>query len=153
MTLMEIRGMRFVITLSPEIARYTKLSYKKSQTMDRKDFLLHIIKQIGDFQMQHWKSDITPSEKRDALDLVSFVDLESEKMFAQGVQKHFPEDNILGEETHDPDKQYSGQDSIWIIDPLDGTMSFLRGHPIWGVSIAYLQNDQTILAALYFPAL
>lgn len=56
----------------------------------------------------------------------------------------------LSEETEDqPERLRCGR--LWIVDPIDGTKSFLRGGDNWGISVALVQDRQTIIAAFYAP--
>ena len=56
----------------------------------------------------------------------------------------------LSEETEDqPERLRCGR--LWIVDPIDGTKSFLKGGENWGISVALVQDGKTILAAFYAP--
>jgi len=56
----------------------------------------------------------------------------------------------LSEETEDqPERLRCGR--LWIVDPIDGTRSFLRGGENWGISVALVQDKKTIVAAFYAP--
>ncbi len=73
-------------------------------------------------------------------ELVSEVDVASEKIIIDAIKEHFPEDSILAEESGQED---NGGEFTWIIDPLDGTHNFLTGLPIYGVTIAIVENYPT----------
>jgi myo-inositol-1(or 4)-monophosphatase len=60
------------------------------------------------------------------MDMVSFVDKECENMLRDALKASFPEDAIMGEESYDPNHDYSQYDKLWIIDPLDGTLMYQR---------------------------
>jgi len=56
----------------------------------------------------------------------------------------------LSEETEDqPERLRCGR--IWVVDPIDGTKSFLNGGENWGISVALVQDQETIIAAFYAP--
>jgi len=56
----------------------------------------------------------------------------------------------LSEETEDqPERLRCGR--LWVVDPIDGTRSFLRGGENWGISVALVQDQKTIIAAFYAP--
>jgi len=61
----------------------------------RKQFLLDTIKQIGEFQMQHFGSDIHFDVKTSQTDVVSFVDKQSESMFTEALHDAYPDDVVL----------------------------------------------------------
>jgi len=83
-------------------------------------------------------------------DLVSAIDEEVEDFIVGGIKKRFPKHRILGEETG-----FSGGDSeyCWIIDPIDGTTSFVHGQPFYSISVALQKNSETILGVVYAPRL
>ncbi len=78
--------------------------------------------------------------KSSLIDLVTEADMASERLLLSRLQERFPDDAILGEETgaHGTGKRR------WIFDPLDGTTNFAHRLPIFGVSLA-LVEDETIL--------
>jgi len=85
-----------------------------------------------------------------AIDLVTEVDHQSEAYLLDEIRRRFPEHRINTEESG----ELSGQGhSLWYIDPLDGTVNFAHGVPIFSVSLAYAENGQLKLAAVYQPAL
>lgn len=59
----------------------------------------------------------------------------------------FPQDGILGEEAGGALAQ-----RLWVIDPIDGTANFARGIPHFCVSIAFCENGETLLGAIFNPA-
>lgn len=73
------------------------------------------------------------TSKAHANDLVSDVDVASEKLIVDGLLATFPDDGVLGEEGGDV-VGTSGRN--WIVDPLDGTRNYLTGAGPWSVSIA-----------------
>jgi myo-inositol-1(or 4)-monophosphatase len=66
-------------------------------------------------------------------DLVSEADLAAERLIRELLRERAPDDGIVGEEGDDVESR-SGR--RWIVDPLDGTVNFLFGHPQWCVSVA-----------------
>jgi histidinol-phosphatase len=76
------------------------------------------------------------------------VDTGIERMLAREISRAFPADTILGEELH-----HSGDDDRWIIDPLDGTASFLEGLPLYAHMICYRRAGSTLFSLVSAPAL
>ena len=66
----------------------------------RLDFLLTTIREIGEFQMQHFGKETAFTTKQHDLDFVSFVDTESQKIFTERVRESFPDDVVMGEEDY-----------------------------------------------------
>ncbi|MEO8463525.1 MAG: inositol monophosphatase family protein [Chloroflexota bacterium] len=81
-------------------------------------------------------------------DLVTEIDREAERTIALILAGRFPEYGLVGEEgTADQD----GEGVRWIIDPLDGTLNFVNGHPIASVSIALERHGVIVLGVVYQP--
>ncbi len=80
--------------------------------------------------------------------IVTEMDLLSEKVIVSEIQQAYPHHNFLAEE-----RTYRPQDSPyrWIIDPLDGTTNYAHGFPMFGVSIALERNEEIILGVVYDP--
>src|ERR1700749_5091480 len=86
-----------------------------------------------------------PSKGRNAF--VSEVDRNAEQEIIGIIRRHYPDHAVLAEESG-----RSGEnDSVWIIDPLDGTTNFLHGFPTFAVSIACQQKGKTQHAVVYDP--
>ena len=92
-----------------------------------------------------WKSDDSP---------VTIADREAESACKSLIQKIFPNDAWLGEETGES-LGTSGVDNgrRWIVDPIDGTRNFVRGVPLWATLVACEEYNQVVAAAVYIPAL
>jgi myo-inositol-1(or 4)-monophosphatase len=88
-------------------------------------------------------------EKKGSGNLVSEADLESEKLITDIIHRQFPGDAIIAEEKH---AVHQESDSLWIVDPLDGTNNFAHGIAQFAVSVAYYQNGQAVCGAVFNPA-
>jgi myo-inositol-1(or 4)-monophosphatase len=81
-------------------------------------------------------------------DLVSEADHAAERLIRERLAAARPEDGILGEEGSDE----AGTSGVrWVVDPLDGTINFLFGIPVWAVSIACEDADGTLAGVVYDP--
>ncbi len=78
------------------------------------------------------------SEIKKENELVTIVDNEIEREFKEMVKNNFPETIVFGEETGGTLKD----DTIWIIDPIDGTHNFALGNPHYAISIAYIGKNE-----------
>src|SRR5580698_6919633 len=80
-------------------------------------------------------------------DYVSEIDRAAEREIIDVIHKHYPEHAILAEESGS-----SGEnETVWIIDPLDGTTNFLHGFPVFAVSIACQMKGRLEHAVIYDP--
>lgn len=82
------------------------------------------------------------------IDIVTEIDHLSEKYIIGEIQQLFPGHSILAEESG----SLKGSDGhLWIIDPIDGTVNYAHGVPMFCVSIAYAYQGQVILGAVFDP--
>lgn len=89
-----------------------------------------------DFEL---KSDDSP---------VTVADREAESSIRRAIEKHFPGEAILGEEE-------GGSSALdrWVIDPIDGTKSFIAGVPLYATLLSYEKEGEPIVAVCVLPAL
>ena len=88
-----------------------------------------------------WKADATP---------VTAADREAEGLIRQVIGRAFPEHAILGEE----EGESAGSGPVrWIVDPLDGTRSFVRGVPLYGTLVGVELRGEPVAGVIYLPAL
>jgi len=87
-------------------------------------------------------------EHKGDIDLVTEIDRQSEQFIISEIKRQFPDHGIYAEESGDNSQ---GQRCIWYIDPLDGTINYAHGIPIFTVSIAYEEGGELQLAAVYDP--
>src|SRR5690349_19993322 len=92
----------------------------------------------GSFAVE-WKSDQSP---------VTVADREAEQLIRTALQKAFPQDGFLGEEFGDTPGTSGYR---WILDPIDGTRSFVRGIPLWGVLAGLEYKNERIAGVCEMP--
>jgi myo-inositol-1(or 4)-monophosphatase len=90
-------------------------------------------REAGALLLERYGHERVLATKSSPTDLVSEADIAAEGAIRARLQRHFPDDAILGEEGDDV-AGTSGR--RWIVDPLDGTTNYLYGIPQWAVSIA-----------------
>jgi histidinol phosphatase-like enzyme (inositol monophosphatase family) len=81
---------------------------------------------------------------------VSTADFDAERAAREWIEQKFPEDGIVGEEFA-PTRESAKR--RWILDPIDGTFTFLQNVPLWGTLVAVVEGENVIAGAAYFPAL
>ena len=110
----------------------------------------NICRQAGDFQLQHFRQ-IGAGEISDKglNQLVSFVDVETEKLLVAGLQQLLPQAGFVTEESTIESNRNT--EYTWIIDPLDGTTNFLHGLPAWCISVALCQHGKPIIGVVFAP--
>ena len=81
--------------------------------------------------------------------LVTEIDKGSEELIIKKIRQHFPQHDILAEESAKDTPRAS--DYRWIVDPLDGTTNFTHGFPVFCVSIAVEYKGEVIAGVIYDP--
>jgi inositol-phosphate phosphatase / L-galactose 1-phosphate phosphatase / histidinol-phosphatase len=91
-----------------------------------------------------------PLAIRDKADLspVTDADREAEEAMRALIEAHFPEHGILGEEFG---RLRADAEFVWVLDPIDGTKSFISGVPLFGTLIALTRNRRPILGVIDQP--
>ena len=105
----------------------------------------------GKIQAEHANKIQSVSEKSGLRgDVVTEVDFLCEKEIIDRIQKVFPRDTILAEESG---KTLGSLSKKWIIDPLDGSLNYSHGYPCYCVSIGVEHNDELVVGVIYNPNL
>ncbi len=114
------------------------------------DFAHQLADQSGPVIMRHFRKRIAVDNKqRDGgFDPVTAADKGAEKIIAKALRTRFPDHGLIGEEhgNHKETARYR-----WVVDPIDGTRSFIMGSPLWGTLIGLLDNDVPLLGLMDQP--
>jgi myo-inositol-1(or 4)-monophosphatase len=80
---------------------------------------------------------------------VTALDRDTETFLRNELRTAFPEHGLLGEEHADDIAE--GARFVWVIDPIDGTMNFASGLPLFGISIGLLDNGAPVAGCIWVP--
>jgi len=83
-------------------------------------------------------------------DVKLLLDSECQKKAEEVIRGAYPAHHILGEEGGSFD---AGADVLWIIDPIDGTVNFMHGLPLWCSSVAVRSGGEIVAGAVYVPVM
>jgi len=108
---------------------------------------IEAVVRAGDLQMAKLGTGVRV-DKKGAIDLVTEVDVEVERMFRALVAERFPAHDVLAEELGGAAR---GARHRWVFDPLDGTTNFAHGVPIFCASLALEVDGEAVVAAVYDP--
>lgn len=98
--------------------------------------------------LRYYKRDLAVETKTDGSP-VTLADRAAEQLAREWIHARFPADGILGEEFGETPGA-SGR--RWILDPIDGTKSFVRGVPLWGTCVAVCEGNDVLAGAAAYPA-
>ncbi|CUX03994.1 MULTISPECIES: inositol monophosphatase family protein [Agrobacterium] len=115
----------------------------------RAELCRSVILSAGELVLKGFQGEATRSfSMKGPQDFLTVTDAASEAHIRGAISACFPKDSFFGEEG-------GGVigDRVWVVDPVDGTANFARGIPHFCISIAYVENGQTEIGAIYNPAL
>ncbi len=113
-------------------------------------YLIHPLKEIiyqaGQRILEASKNfDKSKIIHKNTYDLVSYVDIETERFLIEELSKLFPDAGFIAEESH----LQSNKEWNWIIDPLDGTTNFTRQLPSYAISVALAHKTEILIGVVY----
>ncbi len=103
----------------------------------------------GKVTLRYFQTGVTPDRKADDSP-VTVADREAERVMRAMISDRYPTHAVIGEEAG-----ASGDDDAdwqWILDPIDGTKSFVRGVPLYGVLVGLLYQGAAVVGAINIPA-
>jgi myo-inositol-1(or 4)-monophosphatase len=109
-----------------------------------------IVLRAGDIQLSRRQSGFRV-DKKGAIDLVTEVDLECERMGRAVIAERFPGHDVLAEELGGGPDEAARSRYRWVFDPLDGTTNYAHGLPIFCASLAFEIDGRAEVAAVYDP--
>ncbi|HLV25951.1 MAG TPA: histidinol-phosphatase [Gemmatimonadales bacterium] len=101
----------------------------------------------GDVALRHFGTGLSVEQKADGSP-VTIADRAAERAAREWLAANFPADGVLGEEWGEDG---AGARVRWILDPIDGTKTFVRGVPLWGTLVALCEGDNVLAGCAYFP--
>lgn len=111
------------------------------------EFAKQLAKQAGKNTLNYFRQNIAIDAKADESP-VTEGDRSTEEIMRREIEKRFPDDAILGEE-FGAKPGTSGR--RWILDPIDGTKSFIRSAPLYGTMISLEENGVSKLGVIHYP--
>lgn len=113
-------------------------------------FAQEIAWQAGKITLRYFQTGVAIDQKSDASP-VTIADREAEAFLRAAIAARYPDHAILGEE--EGASGSAGATFRWILDPIDGTKSFVRGVPLYGVLVGLLREDEPVVGVVNIPAL
>ncbi len=135
-----------------------KLLYMNIITPEQQEILIAAAREAGQELLKLWPGNKAAQER--ALEMrskhdgspVTEADLRSNKIIIECITKLFPRDVILSEESPFSVEQLAKSERTWVVDPLDGTKSFVKGDDDFSVLIALCVKFKPVFSIMNFPA-
>ncbi len=116
---------------------------------EMKAFFKTLAEESGKIIKKYFFEDVNVEIKADETP-VTIADKKAEEVIRSLIEKHFPEDGIIGEEFGE---KKATSEYVWILDPIDGTKSFFRKMITFGTLIGLLKNGEPVIGAINQPVL
>jgi len=118
--------------------------------VDLAAFIDNLASVAGEAILPFFRTALSVEDKSDggSFDPVTAADRAAEQAMRAVIRRTFPGHGIIGEEfgAERPDAEY-----VWVLDPIDGTKSFISGMPAWGTLIALTQGGVPVLGMMHQP--
>ena len=108
------------------------------------DFLIRLVKEASLLITD----DMHVKAKDDKGDLVTNFDYEIEKYMIENIKREYPDFSIISEEFNSKNEL---TENCFTIDPIDGTINFANGIPLWAIQVACIREGKTVAAVIYMP--
>jgi histidinol phosphatase-like enzyme (inositol monophosphatase family) len=121
-----------------------------TELTDRLAHARAIAHEAGQLTLRYFQTDDLAIEQKSDFSPVTVADRQAEQLLRACIAERFANDGILGEEFPE---QPGTSGYRWILDPIDGTRSFVRGVPLYGTMVAVERDHQSVVGVVYLPAL
>lgn len=120
----------------------------QSTIKELEQFAVYAAQTAGKITLEYFRQDFQVEYKEDSSP-VTIADRKCEEELRELIGREFPDHAILGEEFG----QSGTSESLWILDPIDGTKPFVAGVPQYTVLIGFTTDDQGLVGVIHSPAL
>jgi len=111
---------------------------------------VEVVLRAGEIQLDRFGTALEIG-KKGVIDLVTEVDVAVETMFRELMAVRFPDHQVLAEELQDVSSGPTDATHCWVFDPIDGTVNYAHGMPIFCASLALEVNGRAEVGAVYDP--
>lgn len=112
------------------------------------DAVTQVAKLAGEEALRFFRTEVDVETKPDGSP-VTIADKGAEKLARAWIEESFPDDGIVGEELGETKPEAKRK---WLLDPIDGTKSFVHGVPTWGSMVAVVEGETVLAGAIYIAA-
>ncbi|MFP4069959.1 MAG: inositol monophosphatase family protein [Opitutales bacterium] len=120
-----------------------------AQKDEFKGFIAYLCEEAAKEIMPHYGPEVEIERKSDATP-VTLADRNAEKRIREILEERYPEHGIIGEEYG---RENDDAEFVWVLDPVDGTKSFISGVPLFATLVALMHKGRPVLGAINQPVL
>ncbi len=125
------------------------MSADNPEVTKRLEFALEVTREAGWITLEHFRSDDLRVDRKADDSPVTIADRRAEEHLRHRIAEAFPDDGIIGEEL----PEVAGASSYrWILDPIDGTKSFIHAVPLYTTLVAVEREGEPLLGVILAPA-
>src|SRR6186997_3020413 len=117
-------------------------------TQSRLDLAVSAARTAGTATLQWFRQSALTVERKGDGSPVTAADRAAETLLRDQISAAFPDDAILGEELGE---KPGTSPYRWVLDPIDGTKSFIAGVPLYTTLVAVMEGDSPLLGVIYAP--
>ena len=111
-------------------------------------FIVELCQKSGPIIRQWYLQDDIGLESKSDNSPVTRADLEAEEALREAIAQRYPDHGIIGEEFG---SENENAEFVWTLDPIDGTLSFVAGVPLFGTLVGLLHQGRPLLGAIHQP--
>jgi fructose-1,6-bisphosphatase/inositol monophosphatase family enzyme len=115
----------------------------------RLDWAVEIARQAGDLTLTHFRQPALAVHQKADHSPVTIADQSAEELLRKRIAERFPDDAILGEEFG---RSAGTSGYQWVLDPIDGTKSFIHGVPLYTTLVGVLVDEEPTIGVIHAPA-
>ena len=124
----------------------------KISLTEAREYLAELVPQAGEILRRYFANRDFSSRKKEGVDFTTQADEEVDAFLRKNIKQRYPQTNFLTEETAPADySSLKDTRSLWVIDPLDGTINFSRKHPHFAISVALVDKRKPQIGVVYIP--
>jgi histidinol-phosphatase len=120
-----------------------------NETAERLEFAVEIARQAGEVTLRYFRRTDLAIERKADQSPVTIADRSAEELMRKRIGERFGDDSIIGEELGE---HVGGSVFQWVLDPIDGTKSFIHGVPLFTTLVALLHKGEPLIGVIHAPA-
>ena len=122
----------------------------EQELTNRLELAIDAGREAGRSTLEHFGRDDLVVERKSDASPVTIADRQAEELLRRRIKAAFPDDGVFGEEFPETPGTSGYR---WIVDPIDGTQSFIHAVPLYGTLVGVEYDNQCMIGVIVMPAL